>query len=293
MQDTTFRCMGTDVRLLVDGPRGTLHRERAFIEGFGRRLSRFEPGSELCALNADPRDAVPASRLLRSAVAAGLWAAEHSGGMVDPTLTGAVERAGYCSSREGVASAPLREALDTAPPRRSAAPHRAAAWRSVSVDDAAGVIRRPPGLRLDTGGTGKGLCADAVAHRLGACERFVVDCGGDMALRGEWDVAVEHPLTREHAHTLRLDGGGVATSGLNVRVWRRADGTCAHHLIDPSTGEPAWTGLVGATAVAGSALEAETLSKLALLSGPEGARRVLAGGGGVLFHDDGAVEVVA
>jgi thiamine biosynthesis lipoprotein len=84
----------------------------------------------------------------------------------------------------------------------------------------------------------------------------------------------------------------VATSGLNVRLWRRADGTYAHHLIDPSTGEPAWTGLIGATAVAGSALEAETLSKLALLSGPDGARRVLAGRGGVLFHDDGAVEVV-
>jgi thiamine biosynthesis lipoprotein len=163
----------------------------------------------------------------------------------------------------------------------------------VSVDDARGVIRRPPGLRLDTGGAGKGLCADAVAHRLGRCQRFVVDCGGDMALRGEWDVAVEHPLTREHAHTLRVDGGGVATSGVNIRLWRRADGSHAHHLIDPSTGEPAWTGLVGATAVAGSALEAETLSKLALLSGPGGARRVLAHRGGVLFHDDGSVEVVA
>jgi thiamine biosynthesis lipoprotein len=49
---------------------------------------------------------------------------------------------------------------------------------------------------------------------------------------------------------------------------------------------------VGATAIAGSALEAETLAKLALLSGPDGGRRVLALHGGVLVHDDGDVEVI-
>ena len=67
---------------------------------------------------------------------------------------------------------------------------------------------------------------------------------------------------------LRLATGAVATSGLNVRLWRRADGTPAHHLLDPATGDPAWTGVVGATALAPTALEAETLAKAALLSGP-------------------------
>ena len=37
---------------------------------------------------------------------------------------------------------------------------------------------------LDTGGTGKGLCADAVAYRLGGYSRFLVDCGGDIAIGG-------------------------------------------------------------------------------------------------------------
>ena len=56
----------------------------------------------------------------------------------------------------------------------------------------------------------------------------------------------------------------MATSGINVRVWRRADGRYAHHLIDPRTGEPAWTGLVGVTALAPTGVEAETLAKAAL-----------------------------
>ncbi|HEU5105055.1 MAG TPA: hypothetical protein VFU11_04380, partial [Solirubrobacterales bacterium] len=57
-------------------------------------------------------------------------------------------------------------------------------------------------------------------------------------------------------------------------------------------GKPAWTGLVGATALGDSALEAETLSKAALLSGPERGREILAGRGGVLIHDSGRAELV-
>ncbi len=99
-----------------------------------------------------------------------------------------------------------------------------------------------------------------------------------------------------HRHVDRRDRavrrGGVATSGLNVRIWRRRDGHFAHHLLDPSTGRPVWSGLIGATALGDSALEAETLSKMALLLGPAGAREVLAEHGGVIVHDDGAVEVI-
>ena len=291
MTDTTFRCMGSSVRLL-GVPEAGARRERAFLEQFARRLSRFEPDSELSVLNRDPRDEVPASRLLRAAVAAGLWAAECTGGLVDPTLAAALERAGYDRSRAGGEPAPLADALDGAPPRRPAAPDPRAVWRRVSVDDVRGTIRRPPGVTLDSGGTGKGLAADAVAHRLAGHDRFAVDCGGDIAVRGGWDIAVEHPLSGEHVHTLHVRDGGVATSGLNVRIWRRADGSYAHHLLDPSTADPAWTGLIAATAVGATALEAETRSKLALLSGPAGARRVLAASGGVLVHDSGDVEPV-
>jgi thiamine biosynthesis lipoprotein len=79
---------------------------------------------------------------------------------------------------------------------------------------------------------------------------------------------------------------------VNVRLWRGADGGFRHHLLDPSTGEPAWTGLVGVTALGDTAVEAETLAKAALLAGPEGGREVLAELGGLLVHDDGELEAV-
>jgi len=304
--DTTFRSMGSDVRLIIEAPlqpglpaparAATI--EQRYVEDFARRLSRFRPDSELSALNADPAREVVASMLLRTAVAAGVWAAERSDGLVDPTLAAEIESVGYRTSQEGCTPASLSEALAAAPPRRAAAARSKARWREIEVDHERALVRRPSGVRIDTGGTGKGLAADAVAHRLGGYSRFVVDCGGDIAVGGVGaqlePIAIEvaHPLTGECVRTLSLTRGGVATSGLNVRIWRTADGRFAHHLLDPSTGKSVWSGLIGATALAPTALEAETLSKLALLSGPEGARRALALHGGIVVHDDGEVELI-
>jgi thiamine biosynthesis lipoprotein len=290
--------MGCEMRLLADGPDDAAMRAvRDLLDAVDARLSRFRSGSELSRLNADPRATVPASALLRAAVGAALWAAERTRGLVDPTLLDHLERHGYTGSLAGGPRAALPDALADAPPRASASRRTAPSWRGIRIDNRARTITRPPGLRVDTGGTTKGLAADAAAQLLAGARRLVVDCGGDLRVvvaRGSapFEVAVEHPLSGERAATLRVAGGGVATSGLARRLWRRPDGRPAHHLLDPATGEPAWTGLISATALAPTTLEAEALAKAALLRGPAGARRVLGRRGGVLVHDDGAVESI-
>lgn len=303
--DVSFEAMGSHVRLLIGEPgpgvppaAEAAERARRFVAEFEAALSRFDPASELSALNRNRRERVPASPLLRQAVGAGLWAAELSGGLVDPTLVDEIEQAGYASSRAGALPAPLRSALAAAPARRPAEPDSAARWRRFSVDETRGEVVRPPGLRFDSGGTGKGLAADLIAASLQGYSRFVVDCGGDIRLGGrEADrqprtIAVEHPLSGSRPYVVSLRAGGIATSGLNVRIWRREDGSFAHHLLDPATGRPAWTGLVGVTALGATTLEAETLSKAALLSGPARARELIAARGGLLVHDSGRVELV-
>jgi thiamine biosynthesis lipoprotein len=77
---------------------------------------------------------------------------------------------------------------------------------------------------------------------------------------------------------------------MKTRLWRTGGGF-AHHLLDPSTGRPAWTGLIQATSLGTTALEAETLAKMAFLSGREGARDVLAEHGGLMVLDDGRVSL--
>jgi thiamine biosynthesis lipoprotein len=287
MTDHTFDCMGTHVRLFVADEQVAADCQ-AFLEHFERTLSRFRPDSELSRLNAAPGEEVAVSPLLRTAIASGLLAAELTGGLFDPTLTPALEAAGYDRTRRE-AELPLAEALHAAPPRRAASPNPLEPWRRVALGER--TITRPPGLKLDTGGSGKGLAADLLAHRLHG--RWAVDCGGDLRVGGHFDVHVRHPLTQQTAHVFRVKDGAVATSGLDKRLWRAPDGSPRHHILDPSTLQPAWTGLIQATALAPTAVEAEALAKAALLSGPRHGRRWLRRHGGLLVHDDGTTEVLA
>jgi hypothetical protein len=65
--DLSFEAMGSHVRLLIGEPGDGLapaataaERAKEFVVAFDAALSRFRPESELCALNADERERVPA-----------------------------------------------------------------------------------------------------------------------------------------------------------------------------------------------------------------------------------------
>ena len=295
-----FELFGTTVRILAGGepsegsPRPELAAAaaEAVLRACHLELSRFDPDSELSRLNADPEPSRTSSRLTAGAVSAAIHAAERSGGLVDPTLIGALEAAGYSESRRNVAPASLLDALREAPPRRPASPSHGALWRTLSV--AGREIRRPPGVRLDLGGSAKGFAADRAAASLEGQGAFAVDAGGDIVLGGvsgtPRQVTVAHPFEDRPAVEFELTAGAVATSGLGTRIWRTESGF-AHHLLDPSTGRPAWTGVVQATAVASTGVEAETLAKTALLLGPERGMRVIEPDGGALVLDDGRVMI--
>lgn len=304
--DISFPAMGCGIRLLVGGPVSASGADsaevadgaRAMIEDFGARLSRFEAESELSALNSDPRETVPVSPLMAAMVGAALLAAERTGGLVDPTLVDSLEDVGYGRTRRGMKSAGLADALASAPARKPARPNPTGRWREVKVDSTAGTVSRPVGLRLDSGGVGKGLAADSVANLLGDRTRFCVNASGDLriggpdALEDPYYVNIEDPFGGPPMLVVRVGEGAVATSGIDSRLWEVGEGAYAHHLLDPSTGSPAWTGIVQATAFAATALEAETLSKQALLSGPSHAREILEGNGGVMVTDDHRIEAI-
>jgi thiamine biosynthesis lipoprotein len=293
-----FDCFGGTVTVLVgdaDADRAeaaAATAETRLLDGHAR-LSRFLPESELSQLNRDPRGTVPVSRLLLEVAASARWAGLLSDGLVDATLLDDLERAGYRESRAGE---PFRPAL--AWPAKPPAPARAGArrgWSRIAVDRDAGTVSRPPGLRIDSGGISKGLLADLVGATLHEFASFAVDCCGDLRIGGSGgrprQVLVEDPAGGEPLRELAIAAGGVATSGIGRRAWEGPDGG-AHHLLDPATGSPAFTGVVQATAQAPSAFLAEVYAKLALLSGPDAAPSHLPYGG-LLVLDDGSVAEVA
>jgi thiamine biosynthesis lipoprotein len=286
-----FRAFATDVRVLVTAPEPLdALRVHALFARLHRTLTRFDAGSELSALNARAGEEVAASAVLLRAVEAALWAAQTSAGIVDPTLLDALEHAGYACSRDRESPASLAAALAAAPARRPAAPRTSSRWREIALDRSRRTIRLPAGVRLDLGGSVKGLAADLAADLLAGQRGFAVDAGGDIRLGGTHPaprtVRIQHPLHDEIADSFTVTSGAVATSGLRTRIWRTDDGF-AHHLIDPSCGTSAWTGVIQATALAPTALEAETLAKTALLRGPRAGRDILARHGGALMLDDG------
>ena len=134
------------------------------------------------------------------------------------------------------------------------------------------------------------MFADLLAARLGAHARFVVDCCGDLRLGGTRreprEVGIEDPFQDGVLHAFELASGAVATSSIGRRAWLDPDGEPAHHLLDPATGLPAYTGIVQASALAPTALEAEWRAKAALLAGPDAAPGHLVHGG-LLVLDDG------
>lgn len=293
---------GTDVRLLVSGPQNVaaeaevaLTRVEAQLEIVHRTLTRFEPDSELSLLNAHAGEWVPISPTMMQALRAALFAAELSDGLIDPTLLRGLERAGYRRSLVGRRPVPLAEALARAPARRAAVPRAAAEWQRIQLDTERSAVRLPRGVRLDLGGSAKGMAVDAAAALLGGFEAFAVDAGGDIRLGGTTGqpraVVIDHPLRQGPAHEFTLAVGAVATSGLRSRLWATGRDV-AHHLIDPSRLAPAWTGVIQATALGPSALEAETLAKVALLRGPLAGRVVLQRHGGALILDSGELVLV-
>jgi thiamine biosynthesis lipoprotein len=286
-----FDCFGSRCAVRVAGDAAAAALARRRLLACHARFTRFDSRSELSHLNADPRVEVPVSAAMAHFAQAALDAAALTGGLVDPTLLDEVERAGYTGAPGS--QLPLAEALAMAPPRRRAWPHPEARWRRVEVDERA--IRRPPGVALDSGGL-KGFFADLAGRPLAEHASFAIECGGDVLVGGAAGlrraVRVDSPFGGEPLHELELRRGGVATSGIGKRSWLGPDGAPAHHVLDPATGHPCFSGLVQATAIAPTALHAEALAKAALLSGPgRDAERWLRFGG-VLVYEDASHRVV-
>jgi len=290
----TFACFGGQCTVIVadaarpaDAAAAAAMAKRALL-AWHQRFSRFEADSELSRLNRDPAATVAVTPLMGRVIETAVQAARDTGGLVDATLAPEIERAGYGSHFDGEGT-DLRSALALAPPRAPAAPHPDQRWRQVSVDCRAGTVHRPPGLRIDVGGIAKGVFADQLASLFDGFDAYVLDCAGDLRVGGRAGVVrpvhIAGAFGSERLHTFALTGGAVATSGISRRSWIGDNGRPAHHLLDPRTGRPAFTGVVQASALAPTAAEAEILAKAAILGGPARAAGWLRHGGMIVLDD--------
>ena len=247
MSHTAFRSMGCDVVVSGAEP-GQLAAVRRLFEEADNRFSRFRAGSELNRVNAAAGRLTTVSSAFAEMLELALWAAQETDGLVDPTLGGAIEAAGYD-----------RDFADLPADGPAPGAGERGAWQQVRLHGRA--LSIPAGMRLDLNGVVK---SDTVDHALAllAGDGWV-SAGGDVAGRGGLDVALPG------GGAVRLEAGGLATSGTAHRHWRRG-GVFHHHLIDPATGAPAAAAWEYVTVAGASCLDADVAAKAAFLRGESG-----------------------
>jgi thiamine biosynthesis lipoprotein len=279
----TFDAMGTRIHVIAapDSDVEMVNRAASTVERiFGSqeaRFSRFRPDSELSRINANAGRWTQISRPFSEVTRLALTAAEHTGGLFDPTVLRALRAAGYertfTEVLERTKTAPHEDG-DIPSIRREArtllikGSISCGAWRTIELEDDR--ILMPRGAELDFGGIAKGWTVDLAAEAIEGLPWTIVDAGGDLRIVGTTppeglDIAVDDPEARGvEALRLRLTSGALATTSVTVRSW----GPRSHHVIDPRTSLPAMTEVIQATVWADTCADAEVWSKAALLTGP-------------------------
>lgn len=157
---------------------------------------------------------------------------------------------------------------------------------------------------LDLGAVGKGIACDVVQDYLKKQKKVsgaVIAVGGSILLYGSkadgsnWNVAVQNPRGQdgEAMGVLSLSGTtNVSTSG-DYEKYFMQDGKRYHHILDPSTGYPADSGLISVTIVSDSGLLSDGLSTACFVLGKEKGEKLLEtyGAEGVFIDQNKKVTV--
>jgi thiamine biosynthesis lipoprotein len=268
-----LHALGTTALVAVRRPE-SLDRARAVLEkeleAVDRACSRFREDSELVQLNRGGGKHVRVGPYLMEALEVALTAAEATDGAVDPTLGKALRLAGYDRTFSRVR---LRDGSLV-----HVSPAPGGGWRRLEVDRQRRTARIPAGVELDLGATAKALAADRAARAAARAtdDGVIVSLGGDVAVAGDppaggWSVG----LADDHSAPFPADGpavriqsGGLATSGTCVRRWPTASGP-VHHIIDPHSGTAADTPWRTVSVAAASCVDANTASTAAIVLGEE------------------------
>ena len=288
VDELRFRAMGSDAHVIVvGGPSGGAARARARIDELEQRWSRFIARSEISDLNREAGHLVAVSDDTRLLVERAIEAWRLSGGSFDPTVLGAMIRAGYDRSFDTLGDAP-----------KAGVSSLLLGCTDIELTEHG--IRLPAGTGFDPGGIGKGLGADLVADEAIAAgaEGVCINLGGDLQVRGRspegdgWTIDIDHPLVDEPIARVGIAQGAVATSTTLRRQWK-IDGAPRHHLIDPATGQPSDSDLTLACVITAHAWVAEVLAKAVLLRGSAHPFDLLGGTGAqaLVVDRDGRIQV--
>ncbi len=138
----------------------------------------------------------------------------------------------------------------------------------------------PDDMQLDLGAVGKGIALDHIHDYLQQCPEVcgaVISVGGSVLTYGSksegtesnpWKVGIVNPHnTKENIGYLMLQGQWCVSTSGDYERYVEVNGKRYHHIIDPSTGWPAESGVSSVTILTKKGLESDALSTACFILG--------------------------
>ena len=190
--------------------------------------------------------------------------ARQTDGALDPTIYPIMTAWGFTTDQNRIPSSEEIESL----------------LENVGYEQAAlngNQIHLPAGMELDLGAVGKGYAGDLAAEILKerGITSALLDIGGNIQAIGsrpdgsDWRLGIRNPFGEGQVGVLSVSDRAVVTSGNYERYFVGDDDQIYGHIIDPSTGYPADTGLASVTIIAEEGKVGDALSTAMFVKGPQ------------------------
>lgn len=261
----SFFAMDTYMSIRAYGADGdTLRDCQHLVDGLEAMLSTTREGSEIASLNRG--EAVALSPETRELLAFALELSRETDGALDISVYPVVKAWGFTTGDYRVPG-----------PEELSALLEHVDHRAITLGE--GEVTLPEGMEVDLGSVAKGYTGDRLCALLRArgVESAILDLGGNVQALGEkpdgspWRVGIRDPKKDGLLGIADLRDEAAVTSGGYERYFTDEEGRLWWHIIDPKSGYPARSGLIGVTVVGPSGLRCDALSTALFILGEDGA----------------------
>lgn len=268
LPSTSFFAMNTPMSVQIDGDETLLRGVEDLVYSLERKLSVTDEKSEIFAINSNGGGKVSSDTAELIDFALDMCA--DTDGALDITIYPVVRAWGFTANDVDyeyrvLGDDEISELLALVD------------YRKVEISDNS--VTLGEGMMLDLGAVAKGYASDRIAGylRQNGVTSALLNLGGNVYALGkkpngtEWTIGVADPTNGGYLGSMQVADMAVVTSGGYERFFTGSDGVRYHHIIDPSTGRPAESGLASVTVVGDSGARCDALSTALFVMGPDAA----------------------
>ena len=253
----TFTAYGDDAE-------SALEEAKQQIQELESLWSVTDTGSEIYAANHSGGKPVTIGEETAAVVSFALHMAQQTEGALDPSIYPILTAWGFTTDNKQVPPADEIQAL-----------LQNVDYSRIHLDGTSLTV--PDGMALDLGAVGKGYAADLVTEVLKehGVESALISLGGNIQAIGsrpdgsDWHIGIQAPWEEGNLGILEISDAGVVTSGGYENYFEDEEGNKYWHILDPSTGYPANSGLEAAVIVVSEGKLCDALSTALFVMGPD------------------------